>query len=87
MVTQESEDILLTQIEEDAYLRKFDSYRPKFKGLPEGYFPNTWENVWLIILTIIGVYVVLAGFFPKLFQYIVFLEFSFSFVHIRSAKL
>ena len=59
--------------DEDEYVKRFDAYRPKFEGLPEGYYPNTWGNVFLIWFLIFLVYCLTAGLFA-LFLWLLFLN-------------
>ena len=59
--------------EEEEYTRKFDSYRPKFVGIPKGEFPNSWGNVILIYALLGILYLVSAGIFA-LFLWILFLD-------------
>jgi hypothetical protein len=57
------EDQLLRQLDNNEYVRTYDAHKPRFKGIPEGYYPNTWGNVALIWLLLIGIYAICAGLF------------------------
>ncbi len=52
--------------EEEEYARRYDAYRPKFKGIPEGYYPNTWGNIILIWVLIGCLYIFSGGLFAFL---------------------
>lgn len=55
-----------THSEDEEYIKKFDGFKPKFSGIPEGYFPNTWGNVSLIYLLLALLYCFSAGIFAFL---------------------
>lgn len=43
-----------TQMEDDEYNKRYDTYRPRFVGIPDGWFPNTWGNIvkaWALVLS------------------------------------
>jgi len=61
--THTEEDQLLRQLDNNEYVRAYDAHKPKFVGIPEGYYPNTWGNVGLIWLLLISIYAICAGLF------------------------
>jgi hypothetical protein len=64
MTTQPQQgDNLLRELESGEYNRRYDAHRPKFKGIPEGYYPNSWGNVLIIWLSIILIYGICTGIF------------------------
>jgi len=50
-------------VEDEEYIKRYDAYKPKFQGIPEGYYPNTWGNILLIIALLACLYVIAAGLF------------------------
>ena len=50
-------------VEDEEYIKRYDAYKPKFQGIPEGYYPNTWGNIILIIALLACLYVIAAGLF------------------------
>ena len=73
MTTHAEQDNLLRETEGGEYRQKYDSHRPRFKGLPEGFYPNTWANVVLIWVLVFVVYAICAGIFA-LFLYLLLLN-------------
>jgi len=60
-------------VEEEEYVKRYDAYRPKFQGIPEGYYPNTWGNV-ILIWSLLGLlYIIAAGLFA-LFLKLLFID-------------
>jgi len=59
--------------EEQEYVKRYDAYRPKFQGIPEGYYPNTWGNI-ILIWVLIGLLYVLAGGLFAFFLWLLFLD-------------
>mmetsp|Transcript_3873 Transcript_3873/g.3298 ORF Transcript_3873/g.3298 Transcript_3873/m.3298 type:complete len:122 (+) Transcript_3873:75-440(+) len=60
---QTEEEHLNEAMEQDVYVPKYDAYKPKFKGLPDGYFRNSWGNVIIIILLWFFIHGVATGLF------------------------
>jgi hypothetical protein len=56
----------LNNEQDEYYTRKFDAYKPKFKGIPPNYYVNTWGNIALIWFLILLSYAVCAGIFAGL---------------------
>jgi len=60
-------------VEEEEYVKRYDAYRPKFQGIPEGYYPNTWGNIILIWSLLAVLYIIAAGLFA-LFLKLLFID-------------
>lgn len=50
-------------LEDEEYIKKYDGYKPRFTGIPEGYYPNTWGNIILILCLLGLLYCFAAGIF------------------------
>lgn len=59
--------------ENSEYERKFDTYRPKFVGIPEGEFPNSWGHV-IFIYALLGILYIISGAVFAFFLWLLFLD-------------
>ena len=73
--TEEAEflqDIELQLNNQAFYERRYNTHRPKFKGRPADYYPNTWGNVILIWILIISNYVLWFGLFAGFVAFLIY---------------
>jgi len=72
--TEEAEflqDIELQLSSQAFYERKYNTHRPKFRGRPADYYPNTWGNIFLIWFVILINYALWVGLFAGFIAFLI----------------